>query len=374
MDYLTPYQDTQQHEADDAPPSCGDEAQCPDMPEGVNVPEETEIPYEQDTQKKGNMPEEKPPMSIQEISIPDEAKEFFGGRLLPDFFGATTEETLLRYAAYMESQEILKINFKMSNAEGDLWIMDGEVKIMLQNKELNGVKYNTFYRASKLKESYNVKVIKIDPEKKTVFVSHFAIKENAQKEVVEKLDSLLAKDTACIVPARVVQVYPNIIVLNIAGLNIPGFLPIKEWSPAYVFDLNEFVKRGDLIKIAVMRKTSSGGRIRKAYFSWTNRGIYECSRRMIVPDPWDNMKDTFHEGDIVEVQCTNKTDGHFHGTLNGISDLRVYGKLFRGGTKKLKWNDIIIGCKYQCYIYKIDYERRNISVSAFKMLTDEPET
>lgn len=346
------------------------------------VPPEPPIPMEKENQENNetqqltdvtNIQKNSTLLTLQEIFIPDEAKEFFGGRMLPKYFGASTEEILSRYETFMKEQEIFKVRFKISNSEGDLWIMDGEVKIVLPNKELNGVKYNTFYRASKLKESYNVKVIMVDKEAKTVYVSHFAIKENAQKEVVAKIDALLEQNTACIVPARIVQVYPNLIVLNIAGLNIPGYLPIKEWSPAYVFDLNEFVKRGDLIKIAVMHKTSAGGRIRKSYFNWTNRGVYECSRKLIVPDPWDNMKDTFHEGDIVEVQCTNKTDGHFHGTLNGISDLRVYGKLFRGGTKNLKWNDIIIGCRYQCFIYKIDHERKNISVSAFKLLTDEAE-
>lgn len=314
------------------------------------------------------------PLPLQEISIPDEAKEFFGGRILPEYFGVTAEETLERYQKYMESEEILKISFKASNAEGDLWVMDGEVKIMLPNKELNGVKYNAIYRASKLEESYNVKVIHVDVEQKIAVVSHFAIKENAQKRILSKINSLLEQNTACIIPARVVQVYPNIIVLNIAGLNIPGYLPIKEWSPAYVFDLNEFVSRGELIKIAVTKKTEAGGKIRKTYFNWTSQGVYECSRRLIVPDPWDNMKNIFHEGDIVEVQCTNKTDGHFHGILNGILDLRVYGKLFRGGTKNLKWNDIIIGCRYQCFIYKIDHERKNIAVSAFRLLAGCRET
>lgn len=345
----------------------------PDSPANLSAPKPDGVQdYKAEDTEPAATPEKKAHtfVSLQEISIPDEAKEFFGGRLLPGYFGSSAEEILSRYRKYMESQEILKIAFKASNTEGDLWIMDGEIKIMLPNKELNGVKYNTMYRASKLKESYNVKVIQVNEEQKTVFVSHFAIKENARKRILKKIDDLLEQNMACIIPARIVQVYPNIIVLNIAGLNIPGYLPIKEWSPAYVFDLNEFVKRGDLIKIAVTKKTDAGGKIRKAYFSWTSQGVYECSRRLIVPDPWDNMKNIFHEGDIVEVQCTNKTDGHFHGILNGISDLRVYGKLFRGGNRNLQWKDIITGCRYQCFIYKIDHERRNISVSAFRLLTD----
>ena len=66
---------------------------------------------------------------------------------------------LERYEHYMEKGNTLTITFSLATTEGDLVFQDGECKVVLPNKEILGREYNPYARASRLNQSYVVKVI-----------------------------------------------------------------------------------------------------------------------------------------------------------------------------------------------------------------------
>lgn len=278
------------------------------------------------------------------------------------------EKLLQHYERCMKEKQELVMEFKNANKAGDIWYNNGEVKIILPNEEIHGRKYDPRYCARMLREIYHVLVTKVDVEAKTVYVSHVEAKRGVKSKLEELIDQNLSKKSFPVVSARVEIVYSNLIILNIGGLGVPGFLSIRDWGPAYEFDLQEHVKRGDVIKVAICEKGEAQGTV-KRISKWAKDGVYRCSRKIIVEDPWDKIDQMFQLGDIVEVKCTHKTNGYFNGTLSGVSDLRVYGRI-RKEKSRLQWNDIVEGCRYQCYIDKIDKERRGLRVTAFLNLEE----
>lgn len=277
------------------------------------------------------------------------------------------DERLSYYKRCMEERQELVMEFKNANKAGDLWYSDGEVKIVLPNKEIRGREYNPRYSAKMLRDMYHVLVTSVDEENRTVYVSHAEARQGIKNKMEGLIDENLEKHMLPVVAARVELMYPNLLILNIGGLGIPGFLSIRDWGPAYEFDLNEHVKVGDIIKVAVYDKAPAVGTVKRKV-NWTN-DVYRCSRKLIVDDPWNKIDEMFQFGDVVEVKCTHKTNGYFNGTLPGVSDLRVYGRI-RKEKSKLEWKDIIEGCRYQCYIDKIDKERHGLRVVAFMCLDD----
>lgn len=294
-------------------------------------------------------------------------EDFVGKRYISSM--NKTESIMEHYRKCMEQKQELLIAFRNANRNGDIWFNTGDVTIVLPNEEIRGRKYDPRYSARMLRETYRVIVTKVDDETKTVYVSHREAKQDTKHKAERAIDDCLKNGKYPMAPAKVIIAYPNLLILDIGGLGVPGFMSIRDWSPAFEFDLREHVKAGDVIKVAIYEKTQAEGTV-KQRLSWAVTGVYRCSRKLIVEDPWDKIDDMFQVKNVIEVKCTHKTDGYFNGTLPGVDDLRVYGRI-RKDRSDLRWDDIEVGSRYQCYIDKIDKERRGLRVVAFKRLSED---
>ena len=156
-----------------------------------------------------------------------------------------------KYASLKEESAIINIKFDFSNADGDLLLYEDDWKIVLRNEEILGRNYEPKKRMAMLLRSHAVKILEINEPEKCIFVSCADVRNKDRDRLREILDS--KRDGIVKVPAKVVYVYPNMLILDIGGLGIPGFLKIADWSLAYTISLQTVVKRGDVFEIEVLK-------------------------------------------------------------------------------------------------------------------------
>lgn len=163
-------------------------------------------------------------------------------------------EAIGKYLEYQKKGETFTMYFELANEEGDLITHDKGCRIVLPNTEINGREYDPYNRARKLTRKYKVQVIAVDKEKVEVTVSHNEVRKADNVRVVSLLNKSLEKDEHCVVPAKVIVVYNNVVILDIGGLGIPGYMPIKEWSMAYTNDLRVVTQKNEIVYVAVMSR------------------------------------------------------------------------------------------------------------------------
>ena len=271
-----------------------------------------------------------------------------------------------RYMALMKDKKVFNLLFSKANSEGDLIAFDSGCQIVMKNEEVEGRKYDVSKRAYKLDLSYNVSVSSIDEEKHIVYVSHILAKEDDKGKLLVAIKEALQSKEECQLPCRVIKVYSNIILLDIGGLGIPGFIDAKEWSPSYTRDLTKVVRRNEVITIGILRAAELKNAKKKKYFPKITSEVFECSRRMVIKvDPWLGVEDKMHEGDIVRICCVDKIASNYFATVDGFPEINAYC-YYPDKDSKLQAVDIILGQTYEGYVKKVDEKERILRVKTFR--------
>lgn len=289
-------------------------------------------------------------------------------------YGEDKERVIEKYKRYLEGKTTFPVFFLKADNEGNLITYDSGVMLKMENKEIVGREYEIARRAYILSQSYTVQVTDIDMENGIVYVSH----EKVRSKDRESLEKILEKEIGeCIVPARVITVLEGIILLDIGGLGIPGYLWIRNWSRAYTQDLSDFVKKNDIIKVAVIEKNSLTSDQRKKYFHWSERDCYECSRKAIEEiDPWEKLGQSFQIGDIVHVRCRHiaPKGSYFWGYIDGIPEITVFCSYSKSnGEDVLSRKEIILGELYDACIYRLNENEHIIRANVFRRIENRRE-
>lgn len=275
-----------------------------------------------------------------------------------------------KYKALRDENAIINIKFDFSNADGDLLLYEDDWKIVLRNEDVLGRNYEPRKRAAMLLRNHAVKISEINEIEKCIYVSCTDVRNKDREKLREILDS--RHNGIVKVPAKTVYVYPNMLILDIGGLGIPGFLKIADWSLAYTVSLQAVVNRGDVFEVEVMEKYPSTSTEAKKYFGrWLDQSPYKCSRKTIMEsDPWKDIELRLHEGDIVTVQCESKYPMNFYGRNKSFPDLVFYGH-YREDGNKLDKKSMIIGRNYECFVKKVNEKERQLRVKAVREVFGE---
>ena len=281
------------------------------------------------------------------------------------------DNVLERYKSLAETDSVFPFVFDVARPDGNLEAREGDCTIILKNQDINGIAYDTYTRAYKLRRRYNVKIINIDEENKVIYVSHVAARETDRDRLNDYLQENIENKVACVIPATVIAVYNHIAILNLGGLNIPGYLSIEEWSSEYTLDLRTEVKRNDIIRIAVLETGGLTVPRQKQYFKWTDQVPYRCSRRKTIKvNPWTGISKRIHEEDIVRVRCSSVADNNFYCKVEGLPEINAYC-FYPAADAKLKRADIIPGCLYEGFVKKLDEEKRILRVRVFSRMEEK---
>lgn len=281
--------------------------------------------------------------------------EVNGAREIPE------ENNLLVYKEKMIKNELINIMFEQADISGNLFKREGGVTIRM-NAEYDAA---AFQSSKNLTNSLCVKIIAVNEESKTVFVSHRKAKEEMKPAILCELNQCLKAGTSVAVMGRVLRVQKKAtygeeiqvgVWLDLCGVGIAGFVPIKDWEYAYVKDLEEKAVYGDIIKIKI-----NGKKLR----SKSTLSHFICSHKEF------NMAENFpillQINDTIIVSCTTLRKQNWIGT---IDDVREYNNIsFQGNYTNTV--QIIPGMKYQGTITKIRQEKRLVQFQVEKSITME---
>ena len=298
--------------------------------------------------------------------------DLFLGTTIPSRQYNTSENTdisiLEKYADMQKREIFFNVRFDRVDQNGDFFV-DGNVLIMMENKEVTGRQYDLRYKSDKLAEEYCVLVTRIDYESKTVYVSHYAAKEKVRPEIERELEESLANGEPIKVKAKVNRIYTRTVDevksdmgvwIDICGVGIPGYIHIGDWAKTYTPLLRDRLRYGDIIEVIVKEK-----RIRTK----TQLIYYSCSRKELVDDPWQSpqLLDTYHVGDLVRIRCISTHNNYWFGRIKGLDDIQVLGEY-----PSAEHHFVIIpGMEYMGKIYHFNPEKHSFKVRVFKALTLE---
>jgi small subunit ribosomal protein S1 len=222
----------------------------------------------------------------------------------------------------------------------------------------------------KIGQKILVRVINVDEERKSAFVSHYVIekerreaehleylkkKEEERKALEEErqkeLDSLNVGDV-CKGVVQALVPYGAFVKLD----KVQGLIRLKEIDHDFIKQASEKLNVGDEVTCKVLSKEN---------------GKLELSRKACIKSPFELYTETHHVGDTIKCKVINKLT---FGLLCQL-DEKVTGLLHKS---EFSWNpndnlmaSTLIGDEIEVAILKIDKEKGKISLSK-KALIDNP--
>lgn len=260
------------------------------------------------------------------------------------------------YEKKMQENTIFKLKFAFADDKGDLYYYDGDIKIQMDNKEIDGFGYNPKIRSDKLIETYSVVVLSVDKKKKLVKVSSYKAKEEPRKKLEEALNKGIETKEYLRVPATVVRIVSNgsVAMINLAGLGITGIIRLAEWSTAYTNSLYHCVKTNSEIEVVVT-----------GYSEWKTGKIFDCSRRLAIDfDPWKNIEKRLPVRTVVSLTCVSKEDRKFFGVIDNIPELNAYCEY----PDPSSGIHIAEGIRYSGYVAKVNEASKLLRVRIIKQI------
>lgn len=283
------------------------------------------------------------------------------------------EEILDLYRKRFANGEIFELDFSKVNKDGDFEIFNGDVKIILPASESTtyGRKYRTYNvgKARKLLQKYQVVVTEINAEELQVKVSHsLAIKrmrDTLKKKIHEKL-AQGKEDANIILPAKVVKIdnSKNVVIIDICRYGLYGYIPAARWQHSYVGDLTRVTKPGDQIDVKVLG-------YRKSPFGKNSVNMFLCSRKELTKDPWIGIEEKYAKNDIVVIECVQIRQKNWFGVIPGLDGIQVFCEYPDASNKAPEGLRVVLGERYQGYIYAVSEERRLLKARVFKHIQRE---
>lgn len=259
--------------------------------------------------------------------------------------------TLSYYKKSMEDKAVLKITFPCAS-NNTLYLEENGVRIELPAEDFitsDGRKMRAL-----INKEYAVVVTSVDEGNKLITVSSREIVDVARTKFKNAIEAALDKGDKFYVRARVEGIgtrqYKERVYVNIAGVDIVGYIPIKEWSHSYTHSLKYVAEKGEIITVAIIGRGKLG-----------KTDAYICSRKDGVDDDvWKDVETRYPVGSNVVIMCTDLRSHNWFGRIQGLADLEVYCEYPDKGSVDRQGKPIEIknGSQYNCFIYRSDSTKK----------------
>lgn len=301
--------------------------------------------------------------------------KFLGGKkeIRPLSEEGDKSSRLMKYRQQMEQGEYRQISFEKVNADGTLSKVEEGVIICMAPEEINGEVYDLRYKSQKLADTYYVRVVAVDEDAATVWVSHNEARKDKRPEIEAEINKRLSakRKQAIRVKGKVIRIQTKMVQgenmdtgvwLDLCGVGILGFVYIGDWAQTFTPALKGLVAYGDVVEVCINER-----KVRKQ-----KRGevvYYACSRRELTENPWEQMalEEKYHVGDIVRIKCLSLKKGHWFGEINGLTDIQVFTE-YPSAARDFP---IIPGMEYMGKIYYLNTKERSLKARVFQALTLE---
>lgn len=262
------------------------------------------------------------------------------------------------YEEKMKTSNIFDMKFSSADANGNLFIFDGNARVQMDNLEVNGVEYDKRYRAKILESKYPVIVTSVDRITKVVHVSHNEAKKISKEELKAEIDKAISEEKPIDIMARIISINSgknkNYAVVDIGGVGLEGVIRKKDWSTVYTSDIGLVARVGDIIKVRVLKDVM-----------WNGLPAYSCSRGEALGfNPWEGINQKMPVGTVVNVTCISKVARNFFGKIDGINEINAYCEYpepYRNIT-------VLEGGIYQGKVSKVSEETKLLRIKIFKQI------
>lgn len=252
-----------------------------------------------------------------------------------------------KYEKCLESKESIQVSFSSCGRDGTFVGMDENNVhlVMAGNLTIEHLPYFKPSLASKLVGyDFDVKVIKVDREKRRVYVESARNSPRATKNtIINELKQALERGEQPEVWGKVRYVKDNRAYIDIVGEHVLGIISVKYWQKTYLRYLETVCKPDEFYSFRVTAAAAERKGKDTAFF---------LNRQDLADDPWENVPmDIVKRGAIIFVKCIENPQGiaHWWGSSNIAPGIEILG-LFPNKPNTL---DILPDLTYKCRIQSI---------------------
>ncbi len=198
-------------------------------------------------------------------------------------------------------------------------------------------------------KEFEFKVVNINEAKRNAVLSRKVLLEEIRKKQEKEIWERVKE--GAVLKGRVKNITDYGVFVDLGGVD--GLVHITDMSWSRVGHPSDMVKVGDEIDVKVI-KIEDDGKQKKVYLGM----------KQLTEDPWNNIQEKFHEGDVVEGVVVNVVDyGLFVEIEKGIEGL-VHKSEISYDKYPIKIGELYkIGDKVKVKITSIDTENRRMSLS-----------
>lgn len=198
-----------------------------------------------------------------------------------------------------------------------------------------------------LNESMLCQVIEVAKERKRVVISRRAVLEDERNQA--RAGAADALTVGSVVRGKVTRIEKFGAFVEISA-GLEGLVHVSNLSRQRVEDVSEFLKSGQDVEALVLDIKDGGKRI----------GL---SMKALEPDPWDEARDRYHEGTMIEGKVVRIADfGAFVELEPGIDGLVHISQLSRDRVNRVQ--DVVKdGETFPVRVLSIDHSSQRISLS-----------
>jgi len=263
------------------------------------------------------------------------------------------------YERKMNNKDLIELRFDSIDIDGNLYIIDDEVRVQLDNIDIKLSYKRARYRAAVLDIPYMVMVMSVDRLKKVVHVAHNGIKDIIREELKTNINNSIDKKHPLTVMSKVTRIKGNAgsnhIIVDLGNIGIIGVIKMKDWGIAFTDNIRMETRYGDIIKVKVIKQ-----------ILWNGKPAYSCSRKeAIEEDPWNGIEARLPKNTLVKVKCTSKTLKNFFGKIEGITGINAYCEY----PDEVKNIEIAIGDIYEGYVSAVNEETKLLRFRIMKKLS-----
>ncbi|WP_067933639.1 30S ribosomal protein S1 [Alicyclobacillus kakegawensis] len=195
-------------------------------------------------------------------------------------------------------------------------------------------------------KTIRVRVIEIDPENNKLVLSRKAVLDDEHQAQVQNI--MRSLETGAVVEGTVQRLTSFGVFVDVGGVD--GLVHISELAWHHVDDPAEVVKKGDKVRVKILRVDPEAGRI-------------SLSIKEAEPSPWERYIDEFREGDVVTGTVKRLVDfGAFVELRPGLEGLVHVSQISRQHVAHPA--DVLSpGQEVQVKILSFDPDRQRISLS-----------
>ncbi len=279
----------------------------------------------------------------------------YGDELVVSINKGLEQEDWEQAQALMESGEVLELEVVGRN-RGGLVVTFGRLRGFLPNSHIPSLRRGASVeqlnqqKEEKIGEKLLLKIIEVDERQRRLILSGRAAQRERRQQRLEQLT------VGEVLEGRVVNLVDFGAFIDLGGVD--GLVHISELDWQRVDHPSEVVELGELLEVKLIGVDVDRERV-------------SLSRKALLENPWQQLGDSYQQGDLVEGEITNIRDfGAFVMLPEGIEGLIHTSEIGIDGPGEPK--DVLrTGDKVLARVIEIDPERERISLSLRRVEKDE---